>query len=84
MDTIAAKDRGSHHFSQLIFDSPRYNLSSALANAGVSQTTRVKFNRHSSNAMNDGCAKLARKPGVKGSKSGWLTVWHVSRNVFIV
>ena len=53
IDSQRIKGKGNIFFNRLTFHSLRHSFNSTMAEAGVSQATRMKLTRHSSVMMND-------------------------------
>lgn len=58
IDSKTAQGQGNRQFSKLSFHSLRHSFNSILANAGVSQETRMAMTGHSSVEMNDNYTHL--------------------------
>jgi integrase len=62
IDSQKIKGKGTIHFNRLTFHSLRHSFNSAMAEAGVSQETRMKLTGHSSFGMNDRYTHTGMKP----------------------
>ncbi len=62
IDSQRIKGKGTIHFNRLTFHSLRHSFNSTMAEAGVSQETRMKLTGHSSISMNDRYTHTSNKP----------------------
>jgi integrase len=62
IDSQRIKGKGNIHFNRLTFHSLRHSFNSTMAEAGVSQETRMKLTGHSSILMNDRYTHTSLKP----------------------
>jgi integrase len=62
IDSQRIKGKGKIHFNRLTFHSLRHSFNSTMAEAGVSQETRMKLTGHSSILMNDRYTHTSLKP----------------------